>query len=195
MQVYLQTLVELFHPGWQPLGRFDEVAADAMPANARRLLAHENHMTVTVEAFHDSLVDVQVIASRLDDRHYAREILLTRQSDGRVVQYGIMRVNFRFVDDEVREEIIRRDVPLGRILIQHNVLREVQLQSLWRIEASPLLARRLGSPVACQGRLQASQCDVDPDADAPLVVFGRTALIYCNGEPAVELLEIVAPCD
>jgi hypothetical protein len=23
--------------------------------------------------------------------------------------------------------------------------------------------------------------------------FGRTAMIHCNGEPAVELLEIVAP--
>jgi hypothetical protein len=24
-------------------------------------------------------------------------------------------------------------------------------------------------------------------------IYGRTALIYCDGEPAVELLEIVAP--
>ena len=27
------------------------------------------------------------------------------------------------------------------------------------------------------------------------VTYGRTALIYCNGKPAVELLEIVAPAD
>jgi hypothetical protein len=27
------------------------------------------------------------------------------------------------------------------------------------------------------------------------IVYGRTALIYCNGEPAVELLEIVSVDD
>jgi hypothetical protein len=27
----------------------------------------------------------------------------------------------------------------------------------------------------------------------PQTVYGRTALIYCNGEPAIELLEIVTP--
>ena len=25
------------------------------------------------------------------------------------------------------------------------------------------------------------------------ITYGRTALIYCNGEPAIELIEIVAP--
>ena len=29
--------------------------------------------------------------------------------------------------------------------------------------------------------------------DQPLATYGRTAFIYCDGYPAVELLEIVAP--
>ena len=65
-------------------------------------------------------------------------------------------------------------IPLGRVLIDHNVLREVQLSSLWKLQPGEELRRILNTS---EGQL----------------IYGRTALIYCNGEPAVELLEIVTP--
>ena len=60
------------------------------------------------------------------------------------------------------------------MLIEHNVLREVQLASLYRITPGPDLCRLF-------------------DVQDPLATYGRTAFIYCDGYPAVELLEIVAP--
>ncbi|MFP6648465.1 MAG: hypothetical protein VB817_03330, partial [Pirellulaceae bacterium] len=106
--------------------------------------------------------------------HYARKILLRRQADNQVVQFGIVRLDVRFLDQAVRDEIASQQTPLGRILIEHDVLREVQLVALWRIQAGSDLADFFG---------------ISPLAE----VFGRTALIYCNGEPVVELLEILAP--
>ena len=74
----------------------------------------------------------------------------------------------------MRAEIESQNTPLGRILIEHNVMRQVQLISLWKVAPGEELRKLFGLA----------------DAD---VTYGRTALIYCNGVPAVELLEIVAP--
>ncbi|MBW3598572.1 MAG: hypothetical protein KY475_15035 [Planctomycetes bacterium] len=169
----LETLVGLFYDEPERLGDFDEVPASELPQPYARLLDHDKHMTVTVEAFHGSPVDVQVLETHVTSTHYARRILLTRQSDRKVVQFGIVRLNLACLDDEVRREIISQSKPLGRILIEHNVLRQVELVSLWRVACGPDLREYFGS--------------------GSEATFGRTALIHCNGEPAVELLEVVAP--
>jgi len=171
---YLPDLVGLFYERPQELGTFEPMLAADVPQPYRRLLAHNKHMTVTVEEFHGSKVDVKVLATRRDNGFYSRKILLTRQSDGQVVQFGIPRLNMSYLDEEVRREIESETKPLGRILIDHNVLREVQFAGLWKIQPGPDLCRMFG-------------------LSAPQTVYGRTALIYCNGEPAIELLEIVTP--
>ena len=172
----LETLVGLFYTSAGELGNFEELSAEDMPPGERRLLAHHNHMTVTVEEFHNSPVDVRVLEKRRTDRHYARKILLTRQSDGRVVQFGIMRVNLDYLSDQVRREIEGESTPLGRILIRHNVLREVHLSQLWKITPGENLRKLFG-------------------LGKNVATYGRTAVIHCNGEAAaVELLEIITPC-
>ena len=138
------------------------------------LLAHDSHMTVTVERFHNGPVNVRVLETQLSGEHYAHKILLTRQSDGVVVQFGIMRLDFSTVSPAVRREVESQQTPLGRILIQHNVLREVHLTKLWRVTPGEDLCRLF---------------NVSRDQ----VTYGRTAIIHCDGEPAIELLEIVTP--
>ena len=173
-QPNLAELVSIFYDDASVLGSFQPVAADELPDYARRLLAHENHMTVTVEAFHCGAVDVEVLAEAESRGHYARKILLLRQSDRRVAQFGIVRMNFACVSLAVRQDIESRRIPLGRVLIEHNVLRQVQLAGLWRIAPGPNLRQLFG-------------------LELPGTVYGRTAWIFCDGEPAVELLEIVPP--
>lgn len=170
----LDTLVSLFYPSRDRLGRFVEVSAEEMPEPYRGLLAHEHHMTVTVEAHYGCPVDVLVLDKVSTPTHYAREILLTRQSDSQVVQYGIMRVGWAYFEDEIRQAIESADVPLGRILIEHDVFRRIHVEALWKIEPGPELCRYLG-------------------LNGDETTYGRTALIYCDEKPAVELLEIVMP--
>ena len=105
---------------------------------------------------------------------YAREITLHRQSDQAPVQYGIVRLNIPSLASDVWQEIRSRKIPLGRVLISHNVLREVELCGLWEVVAGPELARLLGMEVG-------------------QVTYGRTARIFCDYLPAIELLEIVSP--
>ncbi len=168
----LETLLGLFYDAPHELAEFKDVAVQSMPLDYRRLLAHTEHMTVSVEEYHRSKVDVRVLDRRETETHYAREILLSRRSDNKVVQYGIMRVNFDWLSPRVRTEIQSEKTPLGRILIQHDVLRRVRLAGLWRVTPGPKLTKML-------------------ELAEPTVTYGRTALIECDGEPAIELLEIV----
>ncbi len=170
--VDLDSLQALFFDDPQLLGKFSKVEADQVVALGKELLNHNSHMTVAVEQYHGCNVDVDVLEHRTDGDHYSRKILLRRQSDNCVVMYGIVRLHLTAVSDLVREEIESRKIPLGRVLINHNVLREVQLLSLYRIECGGELAEAFG-------------CNVGD------VCFGRTAIIHCDGKPAIELLEIV----
>ncbi len=171
--VELEALIKLFFDDPSQLGQFEEVSADEVPEPSRSLLAHDQHMTVTVEKYHASTVDVKVLQSRTDGDHYSRKILLIRQTDNDVVQYGIVRLNKSYLTPNVRKEIEQQDTPLGRILINHNVLRVVKLLRLLKIQCGPELAREFGF-------------------ETGQICYGRTALIYCDGSPAIELLEIVS---
>lgn len=156
------------------LGEMSPVGEDGLPADYLTLLAHSGHMTITLEAWHETLVDVHVEAEAREPDRYARHSLLSRKSDGRVVQSGIMRIDLTGLPAEVRREIEVGETPLGRILIRANLLREVELLALWRVAAGPQLAREMNCPPG-------------------VVVYGRSARILVEGKPAVELLEIVRP--
>lgn len=169
-------LVRLFYDDPARLATLEEVAAGEMARDYRMLLAHQDHMTVTVERYHNGPVDVDVISSTTAGRHYARRILLRRRSDRAVVQFGIMRIDLSLVGDEVRQQIESRSIPLGRILIAHNIFRDVHLQKLWKVTPGAELQKYFGLPSAIPS-------------------YGRTAIIDFGGRPAVELLEIVTPLE
>ncbi len=172
--VQLSSLVGLFYRRSEELGRFEQIQPELLSDPYRRLLAHPHHMTVAMEEYHKGPVDVRVLQVKTDGSVYARRILLQRHADGRVVQFGIMRMNFDFVSDDVRREVESQSTPLGRILIAHNALWKIELNALWRVKPGGELCRQMG---------------IGPKQ----TTYGRTAFIRGNGAAAVELLEIVTP--
>jgi chorismate-pyruvate lyase len=131
-------------------------------------------MTVTVEEFYGSPVGVRILDLCMTDEWYARKILLITERDDRVVQFGMVRIQLRFLKPPVRAAVLSGDTPLGRVLIQHDVLR--------RVEPS--------------GFLRVSPCDATrawfgPAGDT--TTFGRTGTIFCDGQPAIDVVEVLAP--
>lgn len=169
----LDTLLALF-PSADDLAGHALVPAHDVPQPYRRLLVHEHHMTVTVEGHHGDLVDVRILDRRQDDDAYARKILLALQKTGRIVQYGIVRILFRYCSEDVRRAIVAGKTPLGRILIEHDVLRRIEPTAYLKVTPGPAMMKWFG-------------------LDRPTPTYGRLAYIHCNEQPAVELLEIVAP--
>jgi chorismate-pyruvate lyase len=165
-------LATLFFSDLDELGRFVPTSLENLPPACRTLLAHTDHMTVALEAFHRTPVTVHALAEWRDEASYARCSLLSRQSDGALVQFGIMRIWLADLPAAAQEEITSKRSPLGRVLIEHNVLREVELITLWRIQPGPVLQKHL--PIK---------------ENMPL--YGRTAQILVEERPTVQLLEIV----
>jgi hypothetical protein len=170
--VDLASLLRLLGGQARELASFEWLEAEGMPAPYQQLLAHPHHMTVAVESFHGCPVNVQVLQSHREADSYFREILLRRQSDGEVVQYGIVRLQLGALEPEVRQAILAEQLPLGRVLIQFNVLRDVELVDLWKVILGPRLADLFSRSVGD-------------------VTYGRTAIIHFGTKPALELLEIL----
>jgi len=150
-----------------------EVPATQIPEPFHWLLVHRNHMTKVLEAQYSRPMELDVIKQHLDDDLYTRKIILRPQATDVIVEVGIVRLNFRFMSKEVRDEILQRQTPLGAILIRHKVLRKVQPRWFLKFPASaPLLAAA--------------------GATFPHITYGRIGTIYCNHEPAIEVLEVVS---
>ncbi len=152
-----------------------EVPAGELPEPYHRLLVHTHHMTVTVEEFYRSPVDVKVLNCRRSGNEYARKILLTLQNDARkVVQFGLVRINLGVCPEPVRSAIVEGKTPLGRVLIQNNMLRRIEPVAFLRVSLSAKLAEWFGAAAGAE-------------------TFGRLGVIYTGDRPAVEVLEILAP--
>jgi len=172
----LQELVTLFPEpeGHEMYLTAEHVAKEATPEPYHRMLVHEHHMTISMESYHDCTVDVEVMASRFEDGLYLRKIRLHKSGTRDAIQFGYVRFNLDFVTEKVRAEILSEKIPLGRVLIQHNVFRHVDLGAILRFTAGPGMAEYL-------------QMDVGQ------TTYGRLATIFCNGSPAIDLLEVSSP--
>jgi chorismate-pyruvate lyase len=152
-----------------------EVAADDVPEPYHALLVHTHHMTVTVERFYGSPVDVRVMNSRRSGNEYARKILLALKNEpNRVVQFGLVRINLGVCPEPVRNAIVEGKTPLGRVLIQHDMLRRIEPIAFLRVNLSAEMAGWFGVTAGTQ-------------------TYGRVGVIYTGDRPAVEVLEILAP--
>lgn len=148
------------------------VSPAEVPEPFKSLLVHNNHMTTSLEAFHGAPVRLEVIEQRLDGEIYQRKILLTI-APNRVVEVGVVRILLQLVPPAAREEILKQERPLGDILIRHDVLRSIEPRWFFRFDGPPALLSAFDRPL-----------------EGP--VYGRVGIIHCNGEPAIELLEVIS---
>ena len=172
----LNALVGLFGDGERLIRSAEHVPGALTPAPYKEMLVHEHHMTVTMEEYYGSPVEVRIDDQVESDGLYCRKIVLLKVGTTEVVQFGIVRFNFHYVTDEVRDEIVAGETPLGRVLINHNVLRHIDLGAVLRLTVGDELAELLR---------------MEPGG----VTYGRLATIFCNQHPAVDLLEIPAPLE
>ena len=168
----LDSLFALF-PTTPDVPTAEPVEADELPDPYHGLLAHTDHMTVTVEQFYGRPVGVKVLACARDGDEYARQIVLAVPG-GRVVQFGLVRIDLGVCPPPVRDAILEGRTPLGRVLIEHDMLRRIEPAGYLRVTPGETLGGWLGCP-------------------AGAVTFGRLGVIYTGDRPAIEVLEILTP--
>ena len=150
----------------------EPVSASEMPAPFSELLVHNDHMTARLRAYHGRPVELRVLDEVHEDPLYRRTIVLTLNGTDRVVEFAVVRIDFRFTPPDARDEILNHRMPLGDVLTRSNALRRIDPR--WYVKLS-------------------ARCPIFADfCDATLEqVYGRIGTIYCDGNPAVELLEVV----
>jgi chorismate-pyruvate lyase len=129
-------------------------------------------MTATLGQAYGEPVALDVLAHAREGDCYRRKIVLTVDRGSRVVEFGIVRLDLAATGNGVRDRILARDAPLGDILNRHRVL--TQVAPLWYLRFAN------DAPLGQYFR---------PPPATPL--YGRLGMIYCDGKPAVELLEVV----
>jgi hypothetical protein len=150
----------------------EQVHSTEMPAEASRLLVHNRHMTATLNAHYAQAVALHVLDFREGRDEYRRKILLTVDAGQRVVEFGLVRLNLNVLSPDARTEIEARSLPLGTIFAKHNVLTRVEPRWYLRFSSqSPIVQYFAPQP--------------------PPEAYGRLGVIHCDGQPAVELLEVV----
>ena len=194
----VHALLESFRPV-ETFGTIRAIDSKDVPAPFCSLLAHHSHMTVAMEAFHGHSVSLEVVSVAANDGDeqttYTREILLkcpvfndtafggtsrpdeNQQKKNRVVQYGIVRINTNRLPQEVVARIEDGRTPLGRILIEADLHREVRCVSVFEILPGPYFGE------LCLGS----------EKQAPPRTFGRFATINISEQPVIELFEVVVP--
>jgi hypothetical protein len=145
-----------------------------IPDPYHEMLVHHHHMTVTVEEYYKDAVAIQVLTSRQVGDSYGRETLLQLEQSKRVVQFGAVRIDLTCCADPVREAIVAAQIPLGRVLIDNNVLRRIEPTAFLQITPGAKLAEWFG-------------------LSRPETCYGRLGVIFCDDRPAIAVLEILSP--
>lgn len=148
------------------------VQPENIPHPEDDLLVHHDHMTVVLERHHGRPVDVHVLDERLEGDFYRRKISLTVSGTSKIVELGVVRLDLRYMPEEVSREIREKKTPLGAILIKHQVHRRVKPRYFLRVPPGSCVLKLFG-------------------ADISEPVYGRLGTIYCDKKPCIELLEIV----
>ncbi len=157
------------------LDKLDVLSGDSVPGIYNELLVHTHHMTVTLEKRCGCPVFLEVIKTRHEGHDYARKLVLRAGEGGPVVLAGIMRFRLECVREEIRQAIVDASTPLGRILIENEVLRRIETVAFLRFPLQNTFGELLGGGAGED------------------FAYGRIAIIFCDDEPAVELLELIPP--
>ncbi|RPI56022.1 MAG: hypothetical protein EHM55_06135 [Acidobacteria bacterium] len=106
--VYARSGVELPH--------VRAIEPEDIPLPYRSLLVHEIDMTLTLERHFGGRVALRPLSTFLHGPWYFRRVLLAQEYTGRPVEMGAIRIKVSAFPGSIRKQILKNDVPLGRLL-------------------------------------------------------------------------------
>ena len=92
------------------------ISPSSIPSPYRELLAHNHSMTATLERHFGVRVVLRSMFTMSRGRWYFRRVVLAREDSGRPVEMGAIHMNLERLSRSVRAQILRHQVPIGRVL-------------------------------------------------------------------------------
>ena len=106
--VYARSGVELPH--------VEAIEPEDIPPPYRSLLVHTADMTLTLERHFGGRVALRPLATFFRGPWYFRRVLLAQEYTGRPVEMGAIRIKVPAFPARIQKQILKNDVPLGRLL-------------------------------------------------------------------------------
>jgi chorismate-pyruvate lyase len=98
------------------LPKVKRISPEEIPFPYRSLLVHESDMTLTLERHFGGRVVLRTLSTFTSGPWYLRRVLLVQEYSGRPVEMGAIRMKLDAFSSRIRAEIVRNEIPLGRIL-------------------------------------------------------------------------------
>jgi hypothetical protein len=96
------------------------IASSEIPPPFRTLLVHERQMTPTLEA-HWGPLALRVLWTAKEGTSYFRRVLLAHEHSGRPVEMGAIRIDLQAFAPAIRTQILRNEIPFGRLLRERGI--------------------------------------------------------------------------
>lgn len=120
-----------------PQPKAHEVSPRDIPFPYRTLLVHENDMTLTLERHFGGSVMLRTLSTTTSGDWYLRRVLLVQAYSGRPVEMGAIRLRLSAFTPRVRAQILKNQVPFGRLLRDAGVDFKSQPRVFLEVEPNP----------------------------------------------------------
>ena len=119
------------------LPHVEMIDPDNIPPPYRSLLVHTTDMTLTLERHFGGKVALRPLATFSTGPWYYRRVLLAQEYTGRPVEMGAIRIKVGAFSDRIRRQILKNDVPLGRLLRDGGVKYESRPKAFLAVTPNP----------------------------------------------------------
>ena len=113
------------------------IAPDRIPPPYQSLLVHEQDMTLTLERHHGGPVLLRTLSTTTRGGWYMRRVLLVQEYSGRPVEMGAIRVKLDAFPKRIRRQILKNEVPLGRLLRNGGIDFHSRPQAFFAVTPNP----------------------------------------------------------
>ncbi len=113
------------------------VSPEDIPLPYRSLLEHDIDMTLTLERHFGGRIVLRPLSTFTLDDSYFRRVLLVQEYAGQPVEMGAIRMRLDAFSDEIRGQILRNEVPLGRILREGRFEYASHVKAFLRVTPNP----------------------------------------------------------
>jgi len=166
-------LDEFYAVEGQPLLPMTGVDGAAVPEPYKTLLVHQNDMTPTLESFYGRNLHLKMLGRRSKGGCYYREVVLLLDGTNQPAEFGAIKIDLALFTPAARSEILREELPLGRILREYNVPHTSRPRAFLRLASDHFINAALG--------LTGAQ-----------VLYGRrNSLLDPEGRSLAEIVEIL----
>jgi chorismate-pyruvate lyase len=117
--------------------RAEIIAAGSIPQPYRSLLVHATDMTLTLERYFGGRVALRPLVTFSKGVWYFRRVLLAQEHTGRPLEMGAIRIKVGALTDRIRRQILKNDVPLGRLLRDGGVNYESRPKAFLAVTPNP----------------------------------------------------------